>query len=121
MKARLHAELDRELGGEVPTLETLKRLPFTLRIIKETLRLEETRFRRTLARGLTLLEEATAGLGNGATLSGHCDRRAERAGTCSTWRRRSPCVRAVRTARCCAGLATTVTVILGPDMQPPGP
>jgi alanyl-tRNA synthetase len=39
-------------------------------LIKETLRLEETRFRRTLARGLTLLEEASAGLGTGATLSG---------------------------------------------------
>jgi alanyl-tRNA synthetase len=39
-------------------------------LIKETLRLEETRFRRTLARGLTLLDEATSGLGSGATLAG---------------------------------------------------
>jgi alanyl-tRNA synthetase len=39
-------------------------------LIKETLRLEETRFRRTLARGLTLLEEATTGLAKGATLAG---------------------------------------------------
>lgn len=39
-------------------------------LIKETLRLEETRFRRTLARGLTLLDEATAKLTRGATLSG---------------------------------------------------
>ena len=39
VKARLHDELDRELGDEVPTLETLKRLPYTLRTIKETLRL----------------------------------------------------------------------------------
>jgi cytochrome P450 len=39
VKARLHEELDRELGGELPTLDTLKRLPYTLRIIKETLRL----------------------------------------------------------------------------------
>jgi cytochrome P450 len=39
VKARLHAELDRELGTEAPTLETMKRLPYTLRVIKETLRL----------------------------------------------------------------------------------
>lgn len=39
VKACLHEELDRELGDEIPTLETLKRLPYTLRIIKETLRL----------------------------------------------------------------------------------
>ena len=39
VKARLHEELDRELGDEVPTLDSLKRLPYTLRIIKETLRL----------------------------------------------------------------------------------
>jgi cytochrome P450 len=39
VKARLHEELDRELGDELPTLDTLKRLPYTLRVIKETLRL----------------------------------------------------------------------------------
>jgi cytochrome P450 len=40
VRDRLHAELDRELGdGIPPTLETLKRLPYTLRTIKETLRL----------------------------------------------------------------------------------
>ncbi len=39
VKAKLHEELDRELGGRVPTLEDLKRLPYTLRTIKETLRL----------------------------------------------------------------------------------
>jgi cytochrome P450 len=39
IKAKLHAELDRKLGDEPPTLETLKRLPYTLRTIKETLRL----------------------------------------------------------------------------------
>jgi cytochrome P450 len=39
VKARLHNELDRELGDQLPTLDTLKRLPYTLRIIKETLRL----------------------------------------------------------------------------------
>jgi cytochrome P450 len=39
VRAHLHEELDRELGDELPTLETLKRLPYTLRVIKETLRL----------------------------------------------------------------------------------
>ncbi len=38
--------------------------------VKETLRQEEEAFRRTLSRGLTLLDEATAGLGSGDTLSG---------------------------------------------------
>lgn len=39
VKAKLHEELDRELGDSVPTLETLKQLPYTLRTIKETIRL----------------------------------------------------------------------------------
>ena len=39
VRDRLHEELDRELGDAVPTLDTLKRLPYTLRVIKETLRL----------------------------------------------------------------------------------
>jgi cytochrome P450 len=39
VKAKLHAELDRELGAGIPDLDTLKRLPYTLRVIKETLRL----------------------------------------------------------------------------------
>jgi cytochrome P450 len=39
VKERLHEELDRELGGEIPTLDALRRLPYTLRTIKETLRL----------------------------------------------------------------------------------
>jgi alanyl-tRNA synthetase len=38
--------------------------------IVDTLRQEEERFRRTLGRGMTLLEEATAGLQEGAVLSG---------------------------------------------------
>jgi alanyl-tRNA synthetase len=38
--------------------------------IVETLKLEESRFRETLARGLKLLDEATAGLGKGDTLKG---------------------------------------------------
>ena len=39
-------------------------------MIVETLRAEEERFHRTLGRGLGLLDEATAGLGDGDTLSG---------------------------------------------------
>lgn len=39
VKARLHEELDRELGDALPTLDTLKRLSYTLAVIKETLRL----------------------------------------------------------------------------------
>lgn len=39
VKAKLHEELDREIGDGVPTLEDLKRLPYTLRVIKEALRL----------------------------------------------------------------------------------
>lgn len=39
VKAKLHEELDRELGDAIPTLDTLKHLPYTLRIIKEALRL----------------------------------------------------------------------------------
>lgn len=39
VKENLHEELDRELGDKLPTLEDLKRLPYTLRTIKETLRL----------------------------------------------------------------------------------
>jgi len=39
-------------------------------LITETLRLEETRFRATLERGLKLLEEETDGLADGAALSG---------------------------------------------------
>jgi cytochrome P450 len=39
VRAKLHEELDRELGDAIPTLDTLKQLPYTLRVIKETLRL----------------------------------------------------------------------------------
>ena len=53
-----------EMGRAYPELVRAESL------IAETLRLEETRFRRTLARGLTLLDEATEGLDNGATLAG---------------------------------------------------
>ena len=39
VKAALHEELDREMGDGIPTLDTLKKLPYTLRTIKEALRL----------------------------------------------------------------------------------
>ena len=61
---RLVPALVREMGqafGELIRAEAL---------ITETLKLEETRFKETLARGLRLLEEATAGLAPGARLPG---------------------------------------------------
>ncbi len=61
---RLVPVLVAEMGRAFPELLRAESL------IAETLRLEETRFRRTLARGLTLLDEATLGLDSGATLAG---------------------------------------------------
>ena len=61
---RLVPVLAREMGqafGELIRAEPL---------ITETLKLEETRFKETLARGLRLLDEATAGLAPGAPLPG---------------------------------------------------
>jgi len=37
--ARLHAEIDTVLGDTAPTIQHLKQLPYTLQVIKETLRL----------------------------------------------------------------------------------
>ncbi|MCC7394406.1 MAG: alanine--tRNA ligase [Sphingomonadaceae bacterium] len=61
---RLVGALVAEMGAAYP--ELLRAQP----LIVETLEREETRFRQTLDKGLRLLEEATAGLGAGATLSG---------------------------------------------------
>ena len=61
---RLVPALVQEMGRAYPELVRAEAL------IRETLLLEETRFRRTLARGLTLLDEATTGMGGGATLAG---------------------------------------------------
>lgn len=36
---RLHAELDRVLGGRTPTVEDVRQLPYTLQVVKEVLRL----------------------------------------------------------------------------------
>ncbi|MHB8529141.1 MAG: alanine--tRNA ligase [Caulobacteraceae bacterium] len=61
---RLAPVLIEEMGGAYPELVRAKAL------IIETLRGEEERFRRTLGRGTTLLEEATEGLSPGEVLSG---------------------------------------------------
>jgi alanyl-tRNA synthetase len=56
--------LVREMGAPYP--ELIRAEP----LITETLKLEETRFRRTLERGLGILEDETRGLTHGASLSG---------------------------------------------------
>ena len=61
---RLVPALLREMGQAYPELVRAEAL------IAETLRLEESRFRTTLARGLAILDEETAGLASGAKLSG---------------------------------------------------
>jgi len=61
---RLVPALTREMGQAYPELLRAEAL------IIETFRLEETRFRTTLARGLSILEDETRGLAPGATLSG---------------------------------------------------
>ncbi|HWW63565.1 MAG TPA: alanine--tRNA ligase [Sphingomonadaceae bacterium] len=61
---RLVPALVAEMGVAYPELVRAQPL------IEETLKLEETRFLRTLSNGLRLLDEATAGLAPGATLPG---------------------------------------------------
>lgn len=61
---RLVPALVREMGAPYPELVRAEAL------ITETLELEETRFRTTLARGLGLLEDATEGLTEGDSLAG---------------------------------------------------
>ncbi|MEZ5842168.1 MAG: alanine--tRNA ligase [Hyphomicrobiaceae bacterium] len=61
---RLVPALVREMG------ETYGELVRAQPLITETLRLEETRFRKTLERGLGLLAESSSGLGKGATFPG---------------------------------------------------
>jgi alanyl-tRNA synthetase len=62
--ARLVPTLTREMGQAYPELHRAEAL------ITETLRLEERRFQATLERGLRLLEDETAKLGEGGTLPG---------------------------------------------------
>ncbi len=61
---RLVPALVREMGQAYPELARAEPL------ITETLRLEETRFRKTLERGLSILDEETRGLTEGGKLSG---------------------------------------------------
>ncbi len=61
---RLAPTLIEQMGGAYPELRRAEAL------ITETLRQEEERFRRTLGRGMTLLDEATADLADGGVLSG---------------------------------------------------
>ena len=61
---KLVPSLVREMGQAYPELGRGEAL------IAETLKLEETRFRRTLARGLGLLDEATTGMASGDMLDG---------------------------------------------------
>ena len=61
---RLVPALVREMGAAYPELVRAENL------IGETLELEETRFRQTLARGLGLLDEATVDLSSGDSLAG---------------------------------------------------
>ena len=61
---RLVPALTAEMGAAYP--ELIRAQP----LIEETLKLEETRFRQTLANGLRLLDEATASMNDGDTLAG---------------------------------------------------
>jgi alanyl-tRNA synthetase len=61
---RLVPSLTAEMGAAYPELVRAQPL------IEETLKLEETRFRQTLANGLRLLDEATGGMAAGETLPG---------------------------------------------------
>jgi alanyl-tRNA synthetase len=61
---RLVPALVAEMGAAYPELKRAEAL------VTETLKLEEIRFRETLARGLKLLDEATGGMAQGATLPG---------------------------------------------------
>ena len=61
---RLVPTLVRQMGDVYPELVQAQAM------VAETLLLEETRFRRTLERGLHLLDDATRGLARGGTLAG---------------------------------------------------
>src|SRR5262245_46412585 len=61
---KLVPALVREMGGAYPELTRAEAL------IEETLKLEETRFRKTLERGLSILDTESAALGKGHVFSG---------------------------------------------------
>jgi alanyl-tRNA synthetase len=64
MMWRLVPELVRQMGAAFPELIRAERL------ITETLRLEEERFKQTLGRGLRLLDQETEGLSSGGVMDG---------------------------------------------------
>src|ERR1700752_71479 len=64
LRHRLVGALVREMGQAYPDLVRAEKL------IEETLQLEETRFRKTLARGLAILDEKSAGLKKGDMFDG---------------------------------------------------
>ncbi len=64
LMCKLVPVLTREMGAAYPELLRAEAL------ITETLKLEETRFRRTLEKGLGILEEKSSGLGKGAMFDG---------------------------------------------------
>ncbi|RCL04044.1 MAG: alanyl-tRNA synthetase [Candidatus Tokpelaia sp. JSC189] len=64
LMCRLLPALVREMGQAYPELLRAESL------ISETLKLEETRFRKTLERGLSVFEEETRGMSKGARLDG---------------------------------------------------
>ena len=64
LMVRLLPSLTAEMGAAYP--ELIRAQP----LIAETLEREETKFHQTLDKGLRLLDEATAGMGQGATLPG---------------------------------------------------
>src|SRR3546814_275797 len=80
---RLVPELVAEMGGAFPELVRAQPL------VEETLKLEETRFRQTLDKGLRLLEEATEGLKAGDTMAGDIAFRSEERRVGKEWVR--PC------------------------------
>ena len=61
---KLVPALEREMGDAYPELGRARAL------IEDTLKVEEERFQRTLGRGISLLEDATAGLSEGDALPG---------------------------------------------------
>jgi alanyl-tRNA synthetase len=71
---RLVPALVAEMGAAYPELVRAQPL------IEATLQQEETRFRQTLVTGLKLLDEATASLGEGGTLSGETAFKVDNAG-----------------------------------------
>jgi alanyl-tRNA synthetase len=64
MMFKLVPTLVREMGAAYPELSRAQDL------ISETLKLEESRFRKTLERGLRLLDDESSGLGQGQVFSG---------------------------------------------------